>query len=80
MNPKKKPFAIYRNNQRADKPELWEKYRCYHTIDDATQALLDLTKRPKKTRVFLYIILPNESKQYKWHIFKDYENLMKIAR
>ena len=75
----KKPYAIFRYNQYQDREGLWERYRKYETMDAAVQALIDLTRKPKKDRIFLYTIFPNEG-QHKWVLIKDHEGLLKTAR
>jgi len=74
-----KPYAIYRFNQHYGKKRYWERCGQYSTPSAALQALMDLTKRSKKKRIFCYCILPNEAEE-KWLLIKEHENLLKSAR
>ena len=57
----KKKYAIYKHNQyhsSDDKRGWWELHRKYENMDSAMDALRDLTRRPKKQRIYVYTILP----------------------
>ena len=72
-----KAFAIYKHNQHTGDKTLWHVHRRYPTMEQANQAYKDLIKRPKKTRVWVYVVLPSLSES-KTIILK--EEILNIAR
>ena len=59
MGKNKHPFAILGNNYRSDPDgEKWRLISRYSTMDGAMDALRDYASRPKKHRIYRYIILP----------------------
>ena len=79
MNIRKKPFAIYMHNHHFGREGYWERVSSYRTMDDAFTALMQLSRTPKKDRVFVYVILPNHG-ETRWILIKDHEQLLKMAR
>lgn len=75
----KKAFGIYRFNQHYGRRGFWERCGKYETPERALQAIKDLTKRPKKERIFVYCILPSIERE-RWLLIKDHEKLLKSAR
>ena len=75
-----KKFTIYKHSKlRAN--NLWEVHRRYDTMKQATQALTDLIKTPKKNRVYVYTILPSLGDSMAVKINDEYvEQLLKTAR
>ena len=73
------PFAIYRHNRYHGRPGMWERCGRYTSPETALQALLDLTRKPKKKRVFVYVILQNTERE-RWLLTENHEQLLKSAR
>ena len=56
---KKRKFGIYKNNDRLHpKGDIWTLHRAYPTMEQALQALTDITRKPRRQRVDRYTILP----------------------
>ena len=72
-----KQFTIYKHNQHAGDKTLWVVHRRYPTMAQANQAYIDLIKKPKKHRVWVYVVLPTLSMS-KTIILK--EEILTIAR
>jgi len=79
MNLKRRPFGIYRHNQYEGRKGMWERVSSYKTMEDAFNAIRDLTKKPRKERIFLYVILPNSGRE-RWVLIPEHDNLLKTAR
>ena len=75
----KRPWAIYRHSRYHGRKGYWERCGEYKTPRAALNALKDFTKRPKKERVFVYVVLKNEHED-KWVLIKDHDKLFKSAR
>jgi len=52
-----KPYSIYRH-KKTDPINIWHMHRAYDTFDKGFQAWRDMTKRPRKLRVWIYAFLP----------------------
>jgi hypothetical protein len=79
MNLKARPFGIYRHNQYHGRKGMWERCGSYKTMEDAFNAIKAMTKRPRKERIFAYVILPNKGRE-RWVLIPEHNNLLKTAR
>ena len=79
MNIEKRKYAIYKFNRHYGKPGYWERHAAYMTPDAATQALIDLTRKPKRERIFVYTIGPNEGRE-RWILVSKHKELLDSAR
>ena len=79
MNIEKRPWGLYKFNYHFGRPGIWFRHGAYKTPSDAARALIDITKKPKKLRVHVYVILPNVGSE-RAMLVKDHDNLLKSAR
>ena len=75
---KDKPYAIYKHNTRIDEKELWHLHRKYDDISKAKQAYADLIRKPRKLRVWVYVLLPTIHHSARAILLK--EDILKAAR
>ena len=83
MTKNKKEFAIYKNNMyKHPKGDIWTLHSRYETMDQALQALRDISKEPKKLRANRYIIFPTLDPNKRAILIKEEyrEGLIKKSR